>query len=86
MILTELAISSVIDFIINGILGAFNFMSNIEFLGTDLLKFSIAILIIGTGIPILFSLTNFRLGGGSRGDWSKQHEKNYNEWKERGFK
>lgn len=86
MILTELQITSVIQFIINGILGAFNFLASIEFLGTNLLKFSIAIIIIGTALPIIFSLTNFRLGGTERANWSKQHEKNYNSWKEGGYK
>lgn len=49
-----------ITFIIDGILAIFNQLANIEFAGTNMLRFSLTIMIIGTAIPILFSLTNFR--------------------------
>ena len=61
MILTELQnFGDYLGFIIDGILNIFNQLANIEFLGTNMLRFSLMIMIIGTGIPILFSLTNFR--------------------------
>lgn len=84
MILTQIAVAPVIDFIINGILGAFNFLNNIEFLGTTMLRFSLMILVIGTAIPILFTLTNFRLGGTR--EKQPTWEESYNKWKEGGFK
>lgn len=52
--------ADVINFIINGILGAFNTLATFEFLGTNMLKFSLTILIVGTAVPILFTLTRIR--------------------------
>jgi len=76
MILTELQnFGDYLGFIIDGILNIFNQLANIEFLGTNMLRFSLMIMIIGTGIPILFSLTNFRR---FRGTTEKRKVKNDN--------
>lgn len=56
MIATTFDLGSIITFITNGILQIWNFMSNIEFLGTNLLKFSLTLFILSIMLPILFTI------------------------------
>lgn len=52
----SLDLTDVLDFIINKIAAIFDFMSRIEFLGTNLLIFTITIFIIGAILPVLLTL------------------------------
>ena len=46
----------IIDLIVNGIGQVWQTLENFEFLGTNMLKFSITILIIGSMLPVLLTL------------------------------
>lgn len=48
--------SDIIDLIINGISECWNILENFEFLGTNMLTFTITLLIIGAMLPILLTL------------------------------
>lgn len=50
--------SQIIDLIINGISRTWEIMQNFEFLGTNMLTFSITILIITAMLPILLTLVS----------------------------
>lgn len=63
--LTQFNLGPIIQFIINGIMSIFNQLQNIEFLGTNMLQFLVTLLIIGTMIPLLFTLargTTYKVG------------------------
>lgn len=50
--------SEIIELIISGITRAWQILENFEFLGTNMLTFSITILIIGAMLPILLTLVS----------------------------
>lgn len=50
--------NDIINLIINGISQCWTILENFEFLGTNMLTFSITILIIGAMLPILLTLVN----------------------------
>lgn len=51
-----LPIGPVINFIVEKIIWVFNMLQDIEFLGTNLLAFSLTILLLGVLLPILFTI------------------------------
>lgn len=50
----------VINLIISGILDCFNKLASFEFLGTNMLKFMLTLMLLGTILPLLLSITSFR--------------------------
>lgn len=90
----QMDLAPIINFIVSGILQVFTWMENVRFLGTNLLTFCVTILVLGTLLPLLFTIqknsTNM-VGGLSMRPSSKDanergQARNYNEWKEGGFK
>lgn len=62
---------SIIDLIINGIAQVWNMLENFEFLGTNMLTFSITLLIISAMLPVLLTLVK----NGSNNVGSVIHER-----------
>lgn len=49
-------LTAILSMLAQGVQFCFSFLSSIKFLGTDLLRFSISLLILGAIIPLIFSL------------------------------
>lgn len=60
--------AEVINFIISGIMDAFDKMMDIEFLGTNMLAFALTITILGILIPIIFTVPGKTVGRSIRSD------------------
>lgn len=67
--------NDVIDLIINGIKWVWQTMENFEFLGTNMLQFSITIMIITAFIPILLTLVRIDRTQVQRSDKVKENDK-----------
>lgn len=87
--LTQFNLGPIIQFVINGIMSIFSQLQNIEFLGTNMLQFSVTLMIIGTMVPLIITIAkSFSFAPRyERRKWTqKDIDKRYNDWKEGGFK